>query len=48
MKDIGGVILGVLALVLVVVSAWAHFNAPCSTYKYSAVKDVPARCLMHK
>lgn len=28
-----------------VLSVWLHFSAPCGTFKYSPVKEIPARCL---
>jgi hypothetical protein len=48
MRGFGGIVLGVAAVTALILSTWAHFYAPCSVYRYSAVKDVPARCLMHK
>ncbi|QDH92129.1 hypothetical protein PP629_gp24 [Streptomyces phage Dubu] len=41
-----GALAGLLALLLVVASAWAWFAGPCWLYSFSAAKDVPARCLM--
>jgi hypothetical protein len=35
-----------LAVAVVSFSIWAWFAGPCSLYSFSAVKNVPARCLM--
>ncbi|MET8691745.1 hypothetical protein ABZV65_04265 [Streptomyces bauhiniae] len=38
----------VLVVVLMAFGMWSHVAAPCSWYQYHTVKDVPARCLMHR
>jgi hypothetical protein len=38
---------GLAAFTLVLaVGLWAWFFGPCDLYRFSAAKDVPARCLM--
>lgn len=43
MRNLGIAILLILALIL---SIWLTVKAPCEWFQYSAVKDVPARCVM--
>jgi hypothetical protein len=42
-----GIALGLVAIVLVVGLAIAHAHTPCGAYKFTSVKNVPARCLAH-
>jgi uncharacterized protein (DUF983 family) len=37
-----------IAALLVSVGIWARVSAPCSAWSWAPVKDVPARCLMHR
>jgi hypothetical protein len=41
------VALGLVVAALVVLAVVMHTKAPCSTYSYTPVKNVPARCLAH-
>lgn len=44
-----GAVAAVLALFsLLALGVWAHFEGPCSIYKYTKASDVPARCFMHR
>jgi len=43
------VVAGAVAFVaLLAFGVWAWVDGPCGLYKFSAAKDVPARCLMGK
>jgi hypothetical protein len=47
-KDWPWVLLIVVTVLLLAGHFWARVSAPCDTFKYTSVKDVPARCLMHR
>jgi hypothetical protein len=43
-----GILVGTALAALVLGSIWFRASAPCSWYGLAPVKDVPARCLMHR
>lgn len=44
---LAGAALGLVVVALLVLVAVLHTKAPCSTYQFTPVKNVPARCLAH-
>lgn len=47
MKKIADILVIVLVIVVMSLVVWASVAAPCWVYKFTANKDVPARCISH-
>lgn len=45
---LSGILVGTVLAVFVLGSIWFHASAPCSWFGPFSVKDVPARCVMHR
>jgi len=45
LKDLGWVLLGVLALLLVIGNTVAYYAAPCDSLGWMPVKSAPLRCV---
>ncbi|MFE1425393.1 hypothetical protein ACFW6C_07475 [Streptomyces fungicidicus] len=45
-KDLGWVLLGVLALLLVIGNVGAYYLAPCDSLGWMPVKSAPLRCVV--